>query len=170
MRKELLSGLSLGLILGTIGFLRIALWQSLHIFDYGPYHWLVALTVGIALVGVVLWGSLCGLDASVLAAALRTRSGDVLGALCRHAGRCDRAGDLFQRRAVHSARHAVVRKYSLTSVTLGKRFKLRNCMIVRRLRRDPDPFVARARIGHRLHDPHVAHAILEIRMGIDPSS
>ena len=42
VRKELLSGLSLGLILGTIGFFRIALWQYLHIFDYGKYHWLVA--------------------------------------------------------------------------------------------------------------------------------
>ena len=46
VRKELLSGLSLGLILGTIGFFRISLWQYLHIFDYGKYHWLVAFTVG----------------------------------------------------------------------------------------------------------------------------
>src|SRR5204863_243313 len=50
VRKELLSGVSLGLILGTIGFFRITLWQYLHIFDYGKYHWLVALTVGAALV------------------------------------------------------------------------------------------------------------------------
>src|SRR5213594_1699765 len=35
VRKELLSGVSLGLILGTIGFFRITLWQYLHIFDYG---------------------------------------------------------------------------------------------------------------------------------------
>src|SRR5467141_2803157 len=60
VRKELLSGLSLGLILGTIGFFRISLWQYLHIFDYGKYHWLVGLTVGAALVGVVLWGTLSG--------------------------------------------------------------------------------------------------------------
>ncbi len=60
VRKELLSGFSLGLILGTIGFFRITLWQYLHIFDYGKYHWLVALTVGAALVGVVLWGTLSG--------------------------------------------------------------------------------------------------------------
>jgi magnesium transporter len=60
VRKELLSGLSLGLILGTIGFFRIALWQYLHIFDYGNYHWLIGLTVGSALVGVVLWGCLAG--------------------------------------------------------------------------------------------------------------
>jgi len=60
VRKELVSGISLGLILGTIGFFRIALWQYLHIFNYGPYHWLVGLTVGAALVGVVLWGTLSG--------------------------------------------------------------------------------------------------------------
>jgi magnesium transporter len=60
VRKELLSGLSLGLILGTIGFFRISLWQYLHIFDYGKYHWLVAVTVGVALVGVVLWGTISG--------------------------------------------------------------------------------------------------------------
>src|SRR5205085_347432 len=60
VRKELLSGLSLGLILGTIGFFRISLWQYLHIFDYGQYHWLVAVTVGAALIGVVLWGTISG--------------------------------------------------------------------------------------------------------------
>ncbi len=37
----------------------------MHIFDYGQYHWLVALTVAIALVGVVLWGSLSRRDASL---------------------------------------------------------------------------------------------------------
>src|SRR6476660_7109846 len=60
VRKELLSGLSLGLILGTIGFFRITLWQYLHIFNYGEYHWLVAFTVGVSLIGVVLWGTLSG--------------------------------------------------------------------------------------------------------------
>ena len=60
VRKELISGLSLGLILGTIGFFRITLWQYLHIFDYGHYHWLVALTVGAALIGVVMWGTISG--------------------------------------------------------------------------------------------------------------
>jgi magnesium transporter len=60
VRKELLSGFSLGLILGTIGFFRISLWQYLHIFDYGQYHLLVACTVGAALIGVVLWGTISG--------------------------------------------------------------------------------------------------------------
>ena len=58
--KELRAGVALGLILGVIGFLRISLWQYLHIFDYGKYHWLVATTVGAALVGVVAWGTIGG--------------------------------------------------------------------------------------------------------------
>jgi magnesium transporter len=59
MRREVLSGLALGAILGTIGFLRISLW-SLFSNLYGPHWLLVALTVGLALVGIVLWGTLSG--------------------------------------------------------------------------------------------------------------
>ena len=58
--KELRAGVALGLILGAIGFFRISLWQYLHIFDYGKYHWLVAITVGVALIGVVAWGTIGG--------------------------------------------------------------------------------------------------------------
>jgi magnesium transporter len=59
VRREVLSGLALGLILGTIGFLRIALW-TIFTDIYGPHWPLVALTVGVSLVGVVLWGTLSG--------------------------------------------------------------------------------------------------------------
>jgi magnesium transporter len=59
MRREILSGLMLGTILGTIGFMRIALW-SMFTNLYGPYWILVALTVGVSLIGVVLWGTLSG--------------------------------------------------------------------------------------------------------------
>jgi magnesium transporter len=60
MRRELLAGLALGVILGVVGTIRIALWQGLHLRDYGP-HWVpLALAVGFALVGIVLWGSLAG--------------------------------------------------------------------------------------------------------------
>ena len=58
--RELPTGLTLGAILGVIGFVRIELWQSLHLFDYGAHHTLVALTVGTALVGIVGFGSLAG--------------------------------------------------------------------------------------------------------------
>lgn len=60
MRREVFSGLALGAIIGTIGMLRIALWQLLRLTDYGPFWPLVALTIGVSLVGVVLWGTLSG--------------------------------------------------------------------------------------------------------------
>jgi magnesium transporter len=59
MRKEIVAGLLLGCVLGLIGFMRVALWSQFSNI-YGPHWLLVALTVGCALVGVVLWGSLSG--------------------------------------------------------------------------------------------------------------
>lgn len=59
IRRELITGLSLGGLLGTIGFLRITLWSLIKPI-YGPQWPWVALTVGMSLVGVVLWGSLSG--------------------------------------------------------------------------------------------------------------
>jgi magnesium transporter len=59
VRREVLAGLTLGAILGTIGFLRISIWSAFSDI-YGPHWLLVALTVGIALIGIVLWGTLVG--------------------------------------------------------------------------------------------------------------
>ncbi len=59
MRREIIMGLALGVVLGTVGFLRIEIWAGLG-FDYGAHHILLAGTVGIALIGIVLWGSLAG--------------------------------------------------------------------------------------------------------------
>jgi magnesium transporter len=59
MRREILSGLLLGAILGTIGFLRISVWSAFSAV-YGPHWLLVALTVSLSLVGVVLWGTISG--------------------------------------------------------------------------------------------------------------
>jgi magnesium transporter len=77
MRRELTCGLILGLFLGLIGVFRIHVWQMIGFVNYntnaafveggqratynipGLYHQ-IALTVGVALVGVVLWGTLCG--------------------------------------------------------------------------------------------------------------
>ncbi len=92
MRKELLSGFFLGVILGCVGFLRISLWQALHFHNFGPYHWYIASVVGCALVGVVLWGSLvggmlpfilrrCGLDPATSSAPLVATLVDVTGLL-----------------------------------------------------------------------------------------
>jgi len=60
LRREIISGLLLGTVLGIIGFLRIAVWSSFAPQLYGE-HWMsVGVTVGIALVGVVLWGTISG--------------------------------------------------------------------------------------------------------------
>ena len=59
MRREFLSGLSLGAILGTIGFIRISIWHFAFS-SYGEHWFLLAVTVGIALIGIVMWGSLAG--------------------------------------------------------------------------------------------------------------
>jgi magnesium transporter len=66
--RELPTGLVLGLFLGILGFVRIVLWQHLGLWDYGPHYVLLALTVSIAVVGVVAFGSLIG---SMLPFALR---------------------------------------------------------------------------------------------------
>src|SRR2546427_1702478 len=58
--REILAGVALGAFLGSIGFLRIVLWQHLHFTDYGPHYVLVAVTVFGALIGVVGFGTLTG--------------------------------------------------------------------------------------------------------------
>ncbi|MBS1625227.1 MAG: magnesium transporter [Bacteroidetes bacterium] len=60
MRREILSGLTLGIILGAIGFLRIILWQQLHWYNYTDHYMLVAATVFFSLIGIVMWGTLSG--------------------------------------------------------------------------------------------------------------
>jgi magnesium transporter len=60
-RREILFGLALGVILGVLGMLRVIVWQRLGIAGgYGEHYMLIALTVGIALLGVVTFGSLAG--------------------------------------------------------------------------------------------------------------
>ncbi|HUM51444.1 MAG TPA: magnesium transporter [Chitinophagales bacterium] len=59
MKREILSGLVLGSMLGIIGFLRIVIWNSITPI-YGEHYVLVGLTVGLTLLFIVLWGTLCG--------------------------------------------------------------------------------------------------------------
>lgn len=59
MRREIISGLLLGGILGVIGFVRIAAW-SMFSNIYGDHWMLVGITVGFSLVGVVIFGTLAG--------------------------------------------------------------------------------------------------------------
>lgn len=60
MKRELLSGLSLGVILGSIGFLRITAWQKLGWYNYGPHWLLMSTTIFFSLIGIVMWGTLSG--------------------------------------------------------------------------------------------------------------
>jgi len=59
IRRELASGLGMGIVLGTIGFARVLLWQWLF-HSYGQHFMLVALTIGGSVVGVVTWGTFAG--------------------------------------------------------------------------------------------------------------
>jgi magnesium transporter len=89
MRREILSGLMLGVVLGTIGFARIAVW-SMFSQMYGPHWPLIGLTVGLSLVFIVLWGTLsgsmlpflikrCGLDPATSSAPFVATLVDVTG-------------------------------------------------------------------------------------------
>ncbi|MDB6080063.1 MAG: magnesium transporter [Akkermansiaceae bacterium] len=59
MRREILSGLALGIILAIFGFLRISVWTAIW-HPYGEHWILIAATVSFSLIGVVLWGTLSG--------------------------------------------------------------------------------------------------------------
>ena len=59
LRRELISGVLLGTVLGLIGFMRIILWNSVF-HTYGDHTLLIGFTVGFSLVGVVLWGTIAG--------------------------------------------------------------------------------------------------------------
>jgi magnesium transporter len=59
--RELPSGITLGLLLGVLGVARVMAWEYFGIGEsYGEHYMRVALTVGIALMGVVTFGSLAG--------------------------------------------------------------------------------------------------------------
>ena len=108
MRREIGAGLALGGILGAIGFLRIAMWSAFSTL-YGEHWVLVALTVAIALVGVVLWGTLIG---SLLPFLLRRLGFDPAASSAPFvATLVDVTGLViyFQRRSAGPARHALVR-------------------------------------------------------------
>ena len=59
VRRELVTGLALGGLLGVLGVLRIVLWPSASE-SYTEHYVLVGLVIGASLVGVVLFGTLMG--------------------------------------------------------------------------------------------------------------
>jgi magnesium transporter len=59
IQREVISGLLLGTVLGVIGFTRVMLWNQIF-HTYGSNSLLIASTIGLSLVGVVLWGTIAG--------------------------------------------------------------------------------------------------------------
>ena len=58
--RELPAGVILGILLGLLALLRIGIWNAFGIYDYGEHAFMVALTVGVTLVGIVTLGSITG--------------------------------------------------------------------------------------------------------------
>ena len=59
MRREILSGLIIGLILGLLGFLQVALLANFSAV-IGVHWFLIGITISISIIGIVLWGTLSG--------------------------------------------------------------------------------------------------------------
>lgn len=59
LRREAMSGIVLGAVLGFLGFLRIVLWPTRAV-TYGPHFMMVAVAVAVSLIGVVTFGTICG--------------------------------------------------------------------------------------------------------------
>jgi cation transporter-like permease len=89
MRREIFTGLLLGVILGVIGFIRISVWHF-GFGKYGQQWWLIGLVILMSLIGVILWGSLsgsmlpfvlkrCGLDPATASAPFVATLVDVTG-------------------------------------------------------------------------------------------
>jgi len=60
LRRELICGVVLGLMLGVIGFMRINIWEWFNFYDYGEHYRLLGYTIAVTLVGIVLWGTIMG--------------------------------------------------------------------------------------------------------------
>ncbi|MFM1963452.1 MAG: hypothetical protein RLZZ172_2297 [Bacteroidota bacterium] len=73
MRREIISGILLGTVLGLIGFARVMIWSQIFPEVYGAHYFLVALVVGFSLIGVVLFGTISG---SMLPIALKKLGAD----------------------------------------------------------------------------------------------
>ncbi len=59
VQREIGAGFALGALLGALGFIRVVLWQAIWP-DYGEHALLLGATVGISLLGVVMFGTITG--------------------------------------------------------------------------------------------------------------
>jgi magnesium transporter len=60
LRRELASGVMLGLALAIVGFMRIGLWEVISPATYGPHWMAIGFAVSSSVLGIVLWGTLAG--------------------------------------------------------------------------------------------------------------
>lgn len=60
MRREIISGVLLGTVLGLFGFFRVILWHQIFPDVYTQHYVMIGFTVGFSLLFVVLWGTLTG--------------------------------------------------------------------------------------------------------------
>ncbi len=60
LKREIISGLLLGVLLGIIGFFRVSVWHMIAPGFYGAHWLLIATTIGFTIVGVVIWGTITG--------------------------------------------------------------------------------------------------------------
>lgn len=58
-RREVGSGIVLGVILAAVGFLRISFWPN-RVEVYGEHYYYIAMAVSFSLIGIVLWGTIVG--------------------------------------------------------------------------------------------------------------
>ena len=106
--REIVAGVALGAFLGSIGFLRIVLWQHLHFTDYGPHYVLLRRHR----VRSADWRrrlrDAYREHAAVHVAETRVRSGYGVGAVRRHAGGCHGPVHLLWDCAARAPRDALV--------------------------------------------------------------
>lgn len=60
LKREILSGLFLGVLLGIIGFFRVTIWHMISPGFYGVHWMMIAITIGFTILGVVIWGTITG--------------------------------------------------------------------------------------------------------------
>ena len=60
LRREIISGFLLGVLLGILGFFRVTMWHMIVPGFYGVHWLLIAFTIGFTIIGVVIWGTITG--------------------------------------------------------------------------------------------------------------
>ena len=60
LRREIIGGFLLGILLGILGFFRVAVWHLIAPGFYGVHWFLIGITIGFTILGVVIWGTITG--------------------------------------------------------------------------------------------------------------